>query len=683
MLLTSILAVALIGVTALILARLMLARFKNLPAIISAFTSAVVFVLGTVLLKTVLGTSPIRVSIPLSGPFKPNFYADTLSATMLVLAALLWFVVSIYAPKYMRYEGKSTLFYFSTVTTFFAVLGVFLAGDLFTMLLFFELMTVASSFWVIHKWNKQAIKAGYFYLFFSIIGGLFIALGIVVMGSGTAVLPAIGSGSVIPTSPTMFNWSILLFIVGFGIKAGMVPLHLWLPRAHAVSPTPGSALLSGMLIKVGAYGLIRIIGFAGWGTVATQNKLAWVGTFLAAFGTLTMLVGVIAALLQSDGKRLLAYHSVSQMGYIIMGLGLAFFLGKAGELCFVGSVYHMINHALFKTALFLGFGIIYLYTKETNLYKLGGLWKRYPVLAVLMLLAVLGIAGAPGLNGYVSKTLLHHGVNVAVESAVPYAGLLEKLFTIVGVGTAASFAKFYYLIFIRKPDALKAAETTALHTAASAERLDAATKTERLEATARNATACSAVDSPQKPLNKGLFAMYGAIGLLAAVMLVIGTRPNLFLNNIAVPIANTVGMLNISATGLQVSFWNSKDIFGIVVTLALGVLVCWGGLKSGAFHWSAPSWLTLEGLGKFAYTGLAWIWEKAIKIYNTVLADITGRGKVLKTQFSSSLYRFDRQRSFSIEKRTYAGISGDVAIVGFVLMLFIAGYTLINLTTWF
>lgn len=645
MLLTSILAVPIIGVMALVLSQLLFARFKTFPALISSFTSAVVFVLSTVLLKTVLSGAPVRCNIPLSGPFKPSFYADPLSATMLALAAFLWFVVSLYAPKYMTFEGKSTLFYFSTVSTFFAVLGVFLAGDLFTMLLFFELMTVASFFWVVHKWNKQAIKAGYFYLFFSIIGGLFIALGIVLLGSAAGALPAIGSGPVVPGNPTMFNWSILLFIIGFGIKAGMVPLHLWLPRAHTVSPTPGSALLSGMLIKVGAYGLIRVIGFAGRGNLATANKVAWIGTFLAAFGTLTMLVGVIAALLQSDAKRLLAYHSVSQMGYIIMGLGLAFYLGTGGGLCFSGAVYHIINHALFKSALFLGVGIIYLYTKETNLYKLGGLWRRYPVVAALMLLAVLGIVGAPGLNGYISKTLLHHGVNVAVESAVPYAGLLEKTFSIVGVGTAASFAKFYYLMFIKKPAPLKAEETT--------------------------------VSSPKKGRNKGFVAMYAAIGLLAAVMLVIGIRPNLLLNNIVVPIANTVGVLNTSAL-TQLSFWTLKDIFGIFVTLALGALVCLGGLKSGAFHWSAPSRLTLEGIGIRTYTGLAWVYLKIIKGYNILVASITGKGNAFKTKLSSSLHRFDKHRSFSIEKRTYAGISGDVALVGFVLMIIIAAFTLVK-----
>lgn len=657
MLLESILLVALGGIMALLLTQLFFARFKNLPAILSALTSAVVFVLGSVLLKTVLSGPPISYAIPLSGPFQPSFYADPLSATMLVLAALLWFVVSIYAPKYISHEAKPALFYFSTAAVFFAVLGVFLAGDLFSMLLFFELMTVASFFWVVHKWNKQAVKAGYFYLFFSIIGGLLIALGIVLMGSAVGTLPAIGAGPVMPLNPVRFNWSVLLFITGFGIKAGMVPLHLWLPRTHAVAPTPGSALLSGLLIKIGAYGLIRVMAFAGWGQASTAT--VWVGTLLAGLGTLTMLVGVIAALLQSDAKRLLAYHSVSQMGYIIMGLGLAFFLGQSGALCFLGSVYHIINHALFKSALFLGVGIIYMNTRQTNLYKMGGLWRRFPVVAVLMLVAVLGIVGAPGLNGYISKTLLHHGVDVAIANAVPYAGVLGNIFNIVGVGTAASFAKFYYLMFLKKP--------------IESESKDAMLKTEHLMVP-------SSTKSPSKKrLNKGLFAMYTAIGLLDLIMLAIGLMPNLFLNNIAVPVAKTLGMLDFSVTSFPVSFWTVKDIFGIFVTLAIGMLVCWGGLKSGLFHWKAPAWLTIEGLATLAYRGLSFVTRKAIKGYNVLLTGLAGRGRKLQTQLSSALNKFDKNRTYTVEKTVFAGTSADIAIVAFVLALLIAGFTLVKL----
>src|SRR5699024_728772 len=177
----------------------------------------------------------------------------------------LWFVVSIYSPRYMEYEGKAWIFQICTLCTLFSVLGIFLAENLLTMLLFFELMTITSYFWVVHRWDKAAIRAGYFYLFFSIVGGLLIALGIVMMGEATDLIPSIGSGVVIASNYKLFGWSIGIMLAGFGIKAGMVPLHLWLPYAHSVAPTPASALLSGLIIKVGAYGLIRVGEFAGFG----------------------------------------------------------------------------------------------------------------------------------------------------------------------------------------------------------------------------------------------------------------------------------------------------------------------------------------------------------------------------------------------------------------------------------
>ena len=194
---------------------------RERPIKIPFITSAIVLVLSGLGMKSVFEEGPLTWRIPLSGPFEPTFHADHLSVIFVMLAAFLWFVVSIYAPDYMKHEDGSRRFEFCTLLTQAAVLGIFLAGDLFTMLLFFELMTITSYFWVVHRGNKEAIRAGYFYLFFSIIGGLLISLGIVIMGEATDVLPAIGTGVVTPLNHRMFAWSIVLFIAGFGIKAGM------------------------------------------------------------------------------------------------------------------------------------------------------------------------------------------------------------------------------------------------------------------------------------------------------------------------------------------------------------------------------------------------------------------------------------------------------------------------------
>ncbi len=627
MLIMMIPVIPLIGVFILLFTR---GRSIKIPFI----TSSVVLILGSFGMKSVFEGGPLTWRIPLSGPFEPSFHADHLSVIFVMLVAFLWFVVSIYAPDYMKHEGGSRRFESCTLLTQSAVLGIFLAGDLFTMLLFFELMTISSYFWVVHRGNKEAIRAGYFYLFFSIIGGLFISLGIVMMGAATDTLPAIGTGFVTPLNPRMFAWSIALFVAGFGIKAGMVPLHLWLPHAHSVAPTPGSALLSGLIIKVGAYGLIRVGEFAGWG-MRLGNEVRWLGPSLAILGTCTMLLGVTAALLQSNAKRLLAYHSVSQMGYIILGLGIGLFLGPDGRLGLIGAIYHIVNHALFKAALFLGVGVIYIHTKETDLYKLGGLWRRFPVTAVLMFLAVLGITGAPGLNGYASKTLLHHAVSHAAEIGTPWVVWVERLFLLVGVGTAASFTKLYYLIFLGKPTKIK--------------------------------------------ISDGKFPkLQLAMGFLVIVMVGIGIRPEFFANSIAVPAARVLGMENAATSLVGLSFWNFSDVKGMIITLILGMLVCWGGLKSGVFHWQPPFWLTLEGLGKKIGLGISFLWRIGAKTYNYLATAVSNLGTNMKSRIFLDSRRFDKSRSSNIGGIELVGISADVALLIIMLLLLIICYTLIN-----
>lgn len=593
-------------------------------------SSLLVLVLGIFGFKGVFEGEALVYEITMSGPFSPAFHADALSAIFVILAAFLWLVVSIYSPKYMEHEGKAISFQLCTLLTLFSVLGVFLAGNLVTLLLFFELMTVSSYFWVIHKWNKESIRAGYFYLFFSIVGGLLVALGIAIMGSATELLPTIGSGMVTASDPKLFAWSIALFIIGFAIKAGMVPLHLWLPYAHSVAPTPGSALLSGLLIKVGAYGLIRTGEFAGWGT-KLESGMAWLSSTIIILGVSTMLLGVLSALIQSNAKKLLAYHSISQMGYIILGLGVALYLGSNGGYGLSGAIYHIINHALFKIALFLGVGVIYLHTGETNLYKLGGLWRRFPVTAILMLVAVLGITGAPGLNGYASKSLIHHGVSLAAETGATWLVWVERLFLVVGVGTAASFSKLYYLIFLGKPTKLNINDE----------------------------------GSPKLQI---------AMSLLAVVMIVIGIKPDLLLNFAIAPAAQSLGMKEVTTTLMHLSFWNFKDIFDMIITLILGILVCWLGLKTGVFHWHPPVWLTIEGMVKLVAGVISSFGQIALNLYRSIVKSIQHLVRAMVMRMYSAIRKFDESKSSTIWGVELMGISADAAILILVLGVLIAWY---------
>ena len=540
-------------------------------------STSLVLLLGGFSLRSVFTGAPLTYSLSLPGPFSPSFRVDALSAIFALLTAFVWWAVSVYAPEYMKHEGKIQSFNICFLFTLGAVMGVFLAGDLLTLLLCFELMTITSFFWVIHRWNAEAIRAGYFYLFFSIVGGLLVAMGAVLVAAAGGSL-VIGAGPVVPLTPQFFTWGLVAMVAGFGVKAGMVPLHLWLPYAHSVAPTPASALLSGILIKVGAYGLIRVGEMAGWG-LELGSAAPWLGPGVTILGTCTMILGVVAALLQGDAKRLLAYHSISQMGYIILGLGVGLYLGPQGSLGLVGAIYHIVNHALFKAALFLGVGVIYVGTKETNLYNLGGLWRSFPVTAILMFLAVLGITGAPGLNGYASKTILHHAVSQAALTGSPLMIWAERLFLVVGVGTAASFTKLYYLIFLGKPGRAK--------------------------------------------VSKGeTWQFQIAMGLLAVAMVGIGLRPGLFSEAWAVPAAEALGMGNAKVVLADLAFWNSADIMGMVITLGLGMAFCWAGFKTGLFHWHPPIYLTLEGLGGMAYKGLTSVSEAGGRLYSSLVAGI-------------------------------------------------------------
>jgi hydrogenase-4 component B len=623
--------IPLLGAFALFGTRRTKGKGINSPFIVSSLT----LFLGGLALRGVFGGNPLTYRLPVSGPYVPTFRADALSATFVLLAAFLWWVVSIYSPEYMKKEGRARSFDTSTLLTLSAVLGVFLAGDLFTLLLFFELMTITSFFWVVHRQDEQAIQAGYFYLFFSIAGGLLLALGIVLLGTATCSLPAVGTGPVTPLKPQAFSWGLAVIVAGFGIKAGMAPLHLWLPYAHSVAPTPASALLSGLLIKVGAYGLIRTGELAGWG-LEFGSAATWLGPALTILGACTMLIGVLAALLQSDAKRLLAYHSISQMGYIILGLGVGLYLGEAGGLGLIGGIYHIVNHALFKAALFLGVGVIYIRTGETNLYNLGGLWRRFPITAVLMFLAVLGITGAPGLNGYASKTLLHHAVSGAAQTGLPLMVWAERLFLLVGVGTAASFTKLFYLIFLARPAEIEISGG----------------KSQRFHV---------------------------SMAVLAVAMVGIGLWPELFPKALAVPAAQALGMETAAATMAGLSFRNANDVVGMLITLGLGVVVCHVGLATGAFHRTPPRWLTLEGLGKNVRHGLAVAFRTGEESYLLAIAHISKVRGAIKSRRLSACRRLDHSGDRAIGCVTLAGISADAAILLVTLAVLIVCCTRLDL----
>lgn len=614
---------------------------RDSKANISLLVSAIVLVVGIVGFKDVFTGTPATFEMALPGPFAPTFQADPLTAIFVILTCFVWLAVSMYTPKYMKHEGGEKRFKLCALLTLSSILGVFTSGDLFTLLLFFEIMTVTSYFWVIHKWDNDAISAGYYYLFYSIIGGLLVVLGAVLLYSASDSTLVIGE-SVTVTDSRMFAWAIGLLIAGFGTKAGMFPLHSWLPRAHSAAPTPGSALLSGLIIKVGIYGLIRSVQFVGWGN-ALEIGTSRLGPALAVLGVCTMLVGTVLALFQSHAKRLLAYSSVSQMGYIILGLGTSLYLGQDGGLGLLGAIYHVVNHALFKATLFMGIGIIYIKTNELDLYKMGGLLRRFPITAALMFVAVLGIIGAPGLNGYVSKTVLHHGVTLAAETGAGWAIWAERLFLVTGVGTATYFAKLYYLIFLKGLEKL---------TCKSTEKETSANQVHHGKST----------------------GMHIGMGILAVTMLVIGISPKSFPNVSGFAAAQSLGINNAIESLGALTYWNFSDISGMVITLTLGVFFCWLGLKSGLFSYKPPVWLSAKHLTSSV--------QRLVSAFSTRGARFCSYVSKLVSKVSKSarsrLLNNGKSRTFTIFGIKVAGIGADATLLLVVLTLLIVWYTLID-----
>jgi len=230
----------------------------------------------------------------------------------------------------------------------------------------------------------------------------------------------------------------VLFLLGCFVKAGVVPLHTWLPDAHPAAPSPVSAFLSGMMIKIGAYGIIRFIFPILNFDLPATNFGEILSSLIMSIGVASMLIGVLLALLQTDVKRLLAYHSISQMGYVLLGIGLGTKLGLAGGL------YHLVNHAMFKGLLFLCMGAVTYSTGTRKLDNLGGLWKRMPITTFTCIIAALAISGIPPFNGFASKTVL-------AEAVANYNFILKFVMMVTAALTFASFLKLIGYTFFGEP----------------------------------------------------------------------------------------------------------------------------------------------------------------------------------------------------------------------------------------
>ena len=364
-------------------------------------------------------------------PFGISVAVDQLSIVLVSLVSIIGFLAVMFSQKYVT--GNKTEYYTLVMLALAGLMGIMQTGDIFNMFVFFEVMNVSAYALVAFRRDKKSLEAGIKYLIMGAFATSMMLLGIAFLYGEFGTLniadlaaKTVGySGHVLPVS-------VGLLLTGFAIKSGLVPFHAWLPDAHPAAPSPFSAILSGLVIKGGFYAILRI-GFTMLGASALVMGA------LAVMGLLSMVVGGVLALMQTDLKRLLAYSSISQMGYIALAAGLGTQLGMSGAL------FHIVNHAIIKSLLFLCAGVVIHHAKTADMYKLGGTFRSAPVLTYAFLIGMLSLGGIPFFNGFTSKWLIY----IATMQINP---LLTVVTLLVTAMTIAYGMRAFYAIFMTNPN---------------------------------------------------------------------------------------------------------------------------------------------------------------------------------------------------------------------------------------
>ena len=381
---------------------------------------------------------------------------DGLGAFFLLIVSTLAVALSIFSIGYVRaFEGRKSI---GVLGLFFNLLLlmttlVFVAANAFMFLFAWELMALMAFCLVSFEHeDKQTRKAGVLFFVMSHIGTGCIIAGFLLLfaNAGTYAFDDFQANAAMLTPGTR-NLAFVLFLIGFGVKAGIVPLHVWLPAAHPVAPSNVSALMSGVIIKTGIYGLTRVC-FELLGTPPM-----WWGVVVLIIGTVSALLGVLYALMEHDLKRLLAYHSIENIGIILMGIGAALCFVHTGHpalaaVALVAGLYHTLNHAVFKGLLFLGAGAVLHSTHTRNMEELGGLVKRMPQTAFFFLVGAVAISALPPLNGFVSEWLTYQTLISGFGTTSHLARLLfplsGALLALTGALAAACFVKAFGITFL-------------------------------------------------------------------------------------------------------------------------------------------------------------------------------------------------------------------------------------------
>jgi hydrogenase-4 component B len=430
-------------------ARAEISRFAALVSILGAAGCFVGVAVG-VLAPGGRALGPLHLWTPSLVKASLSIRVDALSAFFLLIISGLSSAAAWYAVGYTRkIKGDVSLFYGPLLLFVFGMAGVVVVDDFFFFFVPWEFMALSSYLLVIfHKEKAESLSAGFKYFFVTHAGtlALFFGVTLLVTSGGSSfgfedmarAMPAL-----LAERPVLAHLSLLLVLLGFLVKSGAFPFGLWwLPDAHPAAPSPVSALLSGVMIKLGLYGILRVFFSI---LPAGPWTLSW-GLVIGAFGCVSLLVGTLFALLQNDSKRLLAYSSIGQVGYMLLGFGIGLGLARTNPalamIGFIAGLFHLLNHACFKGLLFLNAGTFEFVTGERDLNRLGGLGRLVPVTAASTVVASLSIAGLPPFNGFSSKWLLYHAsIWGSRGPAVPFLffGIVAIFISAV---TLAIFMKF-------------------------------------------------------------------------------------------------------------------------------------------------------------------------------------------------------------------------------------------------
>ena len=425
---------------------------KNLRNYFAIFVCLIEFLVIIMQFNHLLSDDGYLSNVHYFGGLGLNFGIDGFRYIYGIITSFMWLTTSMFSVEYFKHYKNRNRYYMFMLITLGSTLGVLFSVDLITTFIMFEIMSFSSYVMVVHDEKKRTKRAADTYMAVSLFGGMIMLVGIMLINHELGTTNFISLRAVMEDYTGNINLiysAAILMMVGFGSKAGMFPIHIWLPNAHPSAPAPASALLSGILTKTGIFGAAVI------STNLFLYDEVW-GMGILVFGAITMVTGAFLALFSIDLKRTLAYSSVSQIGFILVGLAMEGILGEHNAIAIRGALLHMVNHSLIKLVLFMVAGVVYLNLHELSLNKIQGFGRRKPMLLFLFLMGGLSLIGMPLWSGYISKTLLHESIVEHIWMFESYSievrifQFAEGLFMLTGGFTTAYMLKLFVALFVEK-----------------------------------------------------------------------------------------------------------------------------------------------------------------------------------------------------------------------------------------